>query len=330
MKILVTGSSGHLGEALMRSLQNGQHDAIGVDIISSPFTHKTGSIVDRRFVADCMRGVDAVIHTATLHKPHVATHTRQDFIDTNISGTLNLLEEAAQQGIRAFVFTSTTSVFGHALTPPPGFPAVWVTEDLKPVPKNIYGATKTAAENLCELIYRDHGLATIVLRTSRFFPEDDDEPAKRQAFDNDNMKINEYLYRRVDIEDAVSAHLQAVERAPEIGFGRYIITATTPFNAGDLVVVAGNTPRACSMFEVTGNTVADTVSIEHGTTAYTNFYSNTSVTPTLNSGVAGTAFPDGGAVGGECEAELQPAWMKTKTAAKTVLMRISVFFPSRP
>ena len=155
----------------MRTLQNGRHDAIGVDIMASPFTHKEGSIVDRRFVADCMRGVDAVIHTATLHKPHVVTHTRQDFIDTNIIGTLNLLEEAARQKIRAFVFTSTTSVFGHALTPPPDSPAVWVTEDLRPVPKNIYGATKTAAEDLCELFYREQGLATIVLRTSRFFRE---------------------------------------------------------------------------------------------------------------------------------------------------------------
>ena len=81
----------------MRTLQNGRHDAIGVDIMASPFTHKEGSIVNRRFVADCMRGVDAVIHTATLHKPHMVTHTRQDFIDTNITGTLNLLEEAARQ-----------------------------------------------------------------------------------------------------------------------------------------------------------------------------------------------------------------------------------------
>ncbi len=248
MKILVTGSCGHLGEGLMRTLQNSPHDAIGVDIVASPFTHKAGSIVDRRFVADCMRGVDAVIHTATLHKPHVATHTRQEFIDTNITGTLNLLEEAAQQGARAFIFTSTTSVFGYALTPPPGAPAVWVTEDLKPVPKNIYGATKTAAEDLCELFYRDHGLPTIVLRTSRFFPEDDDEPAKRQAFDNSNMKINEYLHRRVDIEDAANAHLRAMERASEIGFGRYIITATTPFTADDLVELRADAARVVTRY----------------------------------------------------------------------------------
>ncbi len=247
MKILITGSAGHLGEALVRTLQhsrqNSQHDVVGIDIIASPFTDRVGSIADRRFVADCMQGVDAVIHSATLHKPHIETHTRQDFIDTNITGTLNLLEESVLHGVKSFVFTSTTSVYGAALTPPADQPAVWVTEELKPKPKNIYGATKTAAEDLCELFHRDHKLPCIVLRISRFFPEDDDEPAKRQAFGNDNMKLNEYLHRRVDIEDAVSAHLLAMKKAPELGFGRYIITATTPFTAQDLIDLRVDAPQ---------------------------------------------------------------------------------------
>ena len=76
-----------------------------------------------------MKACDVVYHAATLHKPHVATHSRQDFVDTNITGTLNLLEEAVSAGVEAFVFTSTTSVFGDALTPPPGAPAAWVTEE---------------------------------------------------------------------------------------------------------------------------------------------------------------------------------------------------------
>jgi UDP-glucose 4-epimerase len=248
MKILVTGSAGHLGEALMRTLQSRFIDAIGADIKASPFTHEVGSIVDRHFVKACMQGVDTVIHTATLHKPHVATHLRQDFIDTNITGTLNLLEEAVAHGVKSFVFTSTTSVFGDAMAPPANQPAVWVTEDLKPVPKNIYGATKTAAEDLCELFHRDHGLACIVLRTSRFFPEDDDEPAKRQEFASDNMKLIEYLYRRVDIEDAVDAHLVAIQQAPVIGFGRYIITATTPFTPHDLPVLNVSAPNVVAKY----------------------------------------------------------------------------------
>ena len=168
------------------------------------------------------------------------THDRQDFVDTNVTGTLNLLEEAVTAGVQAFVFTSTTSVFGDALTPAPGEPATWVTEALTPVPKNIYGLTKVAAENLCALFHRNQRLSCIVLRTSRFFPEEDDDRVVRAGYSDDNVKANEYLYRRVDIEDVVSVHLLAVERAPEIGFGRYIVSATTPFQRDDLAELAGD------------------------------------------------------------------------------------------
>ena len=242
MRVLVTGSAGHLGEALVRTLQKANHEVVGLDIVASNFTSRVGSIADRSHVKRCMKGVDAVLHTATLHKPHVITHSRQNFVDTNITATLNLLEEAASAGVDSFVFTSTTSAFGGALTPPAGAPAVWVTEDVTSVPKNIYGVTKTTAEDLCELFHRDHGLACLVLRTSRFFPEEDDCEATRQSYEDDNVKANEYLYRRVDLEDVVSAHLLALERAPSFGFGRYIIAATTPFLPEDLLDLRVNAP----------------------------------------------------------------------------------------
>ena len=171
---------------------------------------------------------------STLHKPHVETHTRQDFIDTNISGTQTLLDAALLEDVKSFVFTSTTSTFGDALKPPPGEPAGWITEDTVPQVKNIYGATKLAAEDLCMLAHRKDGLPVLVLKTSRFFPEDQDDKATRDAFARDNAQANEFLNRRVDIEDVVSAHLLAAENAPEIGFSKYIITATTPFSRNDL------------------------------------------------------------------------------------------------
>jgi len=232
--ILVTGSAGHLGEALMRTLLASGRQAIGVDLKASPFTTMVGSIVDRMFVRQCVSGADAIIHAATLHKPHVATHSKQSFIDTNISGTVNLLEEAVAAGVRAFVFTSSTSVFGRALTPPLGAPAAWITEDVAPLPKNIYGITKLAAEQLCELCHRTRGLPAIVLRTSRFFPDPDDRKDTRDAYDDGNVKTNEFLYRRADIDDVVSAHLLALDKAASLGFGRYIVSATTPFTRDDL------------------------------------------------------------------------------------------------
>lgn len=243
MNVLVTGSSGHLGEALVRALRSASHQVVGLDTIDSPFTSHTGSIIDRDVVRSCVRGVDAVIHAATLHKPHVATHSRQSFVDTNVTGTLNLLEEAAAAGVGAFVLTSTTSAFGAALTPPPEAPAAWITEDVRPVPRNIYGVTKTAAEDLGELFHRRHGLPCLVLRTARFFPEADDDPAVRAAYDDGNVKANEYLYRRVDLQDVVDAHLLAIERAPRVGFGRYIISATTPFRPDDLAELRSRAPE---------------------------------------------------------------------------------------
>jgi len=242
MRILVTGSAGHLGEALMRTLPAAGHDPVGVDINPSPFTHHVGSIAEREMVKRCMRGVDAVVHTATLHKPHVATHSRQDFVDTNVTGTLNLLEEAALARVQAFVYTSTTSAFGRALVPPPGAPAAWITEDVTPVPKNIYGVTKVAAEDLCELFHQRFGLPCLVLRTSRFFPEEDDRRETREAYPDLNVKANEFLYRRVDIEDIVTAHLLALDRAPALGFVRYIISATTPFTHEDLAELRTDAP----------------------------------------------------------------------------------------
>ncbi len=243
MRILVTGSAGHLGEALLRTLRLTTHTAVGLDIVASPFTNIVGSIIDRALVGQAVSLVDAVVHTATLHKPHVATHPAQSFIDTNITGTLNLLEAAAAARLRAFVFTSTTSAFGDALSPSAEQPAAWITEDTAPIPKNIYGVTKTAAEDLCALVHRDRALACLILRTSRFFPEDDDNAETQQAYDAVNLKVNEYLYRRVDIEDAVTAHLLALEHAPTIGFGRYIISATTPFSEEDLTQLRVDAPR---------------------------------------------------------------------------------------
>ena len=235
--ILVTGSAGHLGEALMRQLRATGRPALGIDIKPSPFTDRVGSIADRVFVRAAMQGITAVLHAATLHKPHVATHAQQDFVDTNITGTLALLEAALVEQVGAFIFTSTTSTFGAALNPAPGEPAAWIDETVTPIPKNIYGVTKLAAEGMCELHWRRDGLPVIVLRTSRFFPEEDDDAAMRARYPVENAQANELLYRRVEIADVVDAHLVALDKAPVLGFGRYIISATTPFGPEDLAAL---------------------------------------------------------------------------------------------
>jgi UDP-glucose 4-epimerase len=241
-KFLVTGSAGHLGEALVRTLREQGRDVVGFDVLDSPFTTVTGSVDDRDALRYAMAGVSHVLHAATLHKPHVGSHSRQAFVDTNVTGTLSVLAEATAAHVRGVVFTSSTSAFGRALTPARGAPAAWITEAVQPRVRNIYGATKIAAEDLCELAHREDGLPVIVLRTSRFFPEGDDRDDVRAAYPDDNLKVNEFLYRRADIADVVDAHLLAAARAPEIGFGRYIISATTPFTEDDLAELTANAP----------------------------------------------------------------------------------------
>ena len=239
--VLVTGSAGHLGEALMRVLPGHGYTVRGMDVVPSAFTHIVGSIADRPAVRRALDGVTAIVHAATLHKPHVRTHSRQAFVDVNVTGTLNLLEEAVAAGVRAFVFTSTTSVYGRVYAETPGT-TTWVTEEVAPRPKNVYGLTKIAAEDFCELFHRKFALPCLVLRTSRFFLDPDDDASMRAAYADANTKVNEFLYRRVELEDVVSAHLLALEHAPRLGFGRYIVSATTPFAPGHLSDLARDAP----------------------------------------------------------------------------------------
>lgn len=232
-RVLVTGSSGHLGEALVRTLAGRGIAVTGFDVRPSRWTDAVASVTDRDAVRDAIRGSDTVLHTASLHKPQLSTVTRQAFVDVNVHGTLTLLEAAVDAGVDSFVMTSSTTVFGDALIPAAGQPAAWIDETVIPVPKNVYGVTKAAAEDVCQITHRNQGLPCIVLRTSRFFPEADDSPGSHGGRSDDNVKADEYAYRRVALDDAVQAHLAAAQRAPTIGFARYLISATTPFARAD-------------------------------------------------------------------------------------------------
>ncbi|KAI2955375.1 hypothetical protein CBS147323_9616 [Aspergillus niger] len=232
--VLVTGSAGHLGTALMLCLPSMGYNPFGIDILSSPTTTAVGSVCDRTFIASIFRNnpIKHVLHTATLHKPHICSHTKEEFISTNIAGTLILLEESSKfkDRIESFIFFSTTSAFGKALNPKPGFPAAWIDESVVPEPKNIYGVTKVAAEDMCALVQKESGMPVLVLRTSRFFPEEDDDEDRRTAMSDENLKVLELAYRRCDIEDIVSASVCSMRKAKDIRWGKYIISAPPPFS----------------------------------------------------------------------------------------------------
>jgi UDP-glucose 4-epimerase len=241
MRILVTGSSGWLGQTLVPRLKNAGNEVIGIDLLPAPTTQIVGSIADRELIRSTIRDfqVNAVIHSGALHKPNIETHETSAFLPANVQGTLNLLEESVSPGSKVdrFVFTSTTSLMIsreiRAARLRKATEALWIDEDMNPLlPRNIYGVTKYAAEHLCRLFHQLHELPVLILRTARFFPEEDDM-AHAISQSGPNTKANELLFRRLSVEDAAESHVVAIAKAPELGFDTFIISARTPFHRGD-------------------------------------------------------------------------------------------------
>ena len=271
MRILLTGSSGWLGQFLAPRLRELGHSVTGLDVAPGAETDFVGSVATREIVEQVFAdsAIDAVIHAGALHKPDIARYPKQAFIDVNITGTLNLLEAASASGCDRFVFTSTTSLMisdrvragksGGATR------SAWLDESFGPIePRNIYGVTKLAAEQLCKLHHREHGLPIVVLRTGRFFPEDDDTDRELAG---QNIKANEFLHRRLTVEDAAEAHVAALRKAPEVGFGLYIISAPPPFERGEVealirdapAVIGRHFPDAAELYGRMGWTMPQTI-----------------------------------------------------------------------
>ncbi|MFZ2508317.1 MAG: NAD(P)-dependent oxidoreductase [Steroidobacteraceae bacterium] len=217
MRVLVTGSSGQIGGAISARLAL-RHQVVGLDLRPGPLTSLVGDICDSSLLAASCRGVEAVIHTASLHAPDLGLRSVGDFRRTNVDGTKRLLAACGEAGISRFVYTSTTSLYGHALVPAGG-EAVWVTEELEPQPRDIYDETKLEAERACAEAARA-GMTCISLRMSRCFPE------------HPRLLAIYRLYRGVDAADVAQAHELAL--APRLdGFQVFNISARSPFVIGD-------------------------------------------------------------------------------------------------
>lgn len=252
MRLLLTGSSGWLGRFLAPRLRADGHAVVGLDVAPGADTDAIGSVADRALIDRIFvrHGIEAVIHAGALHKPDITRYPARAFVDTNVTGTLNLLEAAVAAGHDRFVFTSTTSLMisaavragkaGGART------AAWLTEDFGPLaPRNIYGVTKLAAEQLCRLFHEQHGIAAMVLRTGRFFPEEDDTDRGLHGL---NIKANEFLNRRLTVEDAAEAHVAALGRAPALGFGTFILSAPPPFSPGEAEALIEDAPALIARY----------------------------------------------------------------------------------
>jgi UDP-glucose 4-epimerase len=217
VRVLVTGSSGRIGGAISARLKL-RHQVRGLDLRPGPLTTELADIEDTARLATLLTGIDAVVHTASLHVPDLASRSRDAFRAVNVDATRRLLEAAGAAGVGRFVYTSTTSLYGDAMLPTNGA-AAWVDESLTPQPRDIYDETKLAAEEACREAARA-GLPCTSLRMSRCFPE---EPRLIAIY---------RLYRGVDAEDVAQAHELALT-AEGGGFEVYNVSAPTPFRRED-------------------------------------------------------------------------------------------------
>ncbi len=229
MRVLVTGSSGRLGKVIVELLREKGIECIGIDLLKSRTTDVLADIREKKDIAKIIHKVDYVIHTAAMHGRHMDINVpRIDFIETNILGTLNLLEASVKYGIKSFIYTSTTSIYGSSMENKNT--AVWVDEKLTASPRDIYDITKWTAENLCRDYFDKEHLNGCVLRVSRFMDE------------SKNAIANYRLYRGLDERDGAEAHWLALHKRFK-AFEIFNISNDTPFKKSDLKNLKTN-PKA--------------------------------------------------------------------------------------
>jgi UDP-glucose 4-epimerase len=214
MRILVTGASGLIGSAVAVRLAS-EHQVVGIDLLPGPQVAVVADCLDVGEWAAEVGAIDAVIHIAALHAPHVGQRSDTDFRRANVEATARLLDWALSAGGRQFVLTSTTSLYGHALEP--DGQAVWIDENVEPRPRDIYDETKLEAERL---VASAGGLMVCTsLRMSRCFPEAAELMAAYR------------LHRGIDRRDVAEAHALALQRDGQPA--TYVVSAPTPFRRED-------------------------------------------------------------------------------------------------
>lgn len=223
MRVLVTGSSGRVGRAVVARLLADGHAVTGFDRAPASTTDRVADLGDGAALRAALAGADAVVHAAALHAPHVGVLPDADFRRINVDGARALCDAAAAAGVRRIVLTSTTALYGAAADGADA--AAWVDEDTIPEPQTIYHRTKLAAEALLREAALRGGPTLRVLRMSRCFPE----PTPAMAVLR--------LHRGVDVRDVASAHALALQH-PGSAHDTFVVSGATPFRCEDAALLA--------------------------------------------------------------------------------------------
>ena len=173
MKVLITGSDGFIGSHLVEFLFSkgfkirafvfynsfnswGWLDSLD-PIIRDSIEIFPGDIRDPNGVKEAMKGMDAVYHLAALIGIPFSYHSPDSYIDTNIKGTLNILQAARELKTQRVIVTSTSEVYGTALETP-------IKETHPRQPQSPYSATKIGADAIAESFYLSFNLPVTIVR----------------------------------------------------------------------------------------------------------------------------------------------------------------------
>lgn len=160
-KVLITGASGFIGQHLAQALQQHGWLVNGLGRTAQPESLKSvvwyqGDISDRSLLEKAVTGCRHVIHLACLSLQACHHHVMEAQM-VNVTGTVNCLEVACQEGVKKFIFASSGQVYGGSTQLPN-------KEDDLPMPRSIYAASKSAAEAWCRAYNALHGMNVMALR----------------------------------------------------------------------------------------------------------------------------------------------------------------------
>ena len=191
MKIFISGGAGDLGVLLARDLESQNDLPVRLDVRSPRNPQRgevvKGSILDRVTLARVMQDCEMVIHIAAWHGIHLVTGRKNayDFWDLNVTGTFNVFEQAAQYGIKKFIYISSTSIQDHY---------------------GVYGHTKVLGEEITRTYQQRHGMDVIVLRPSAFIPY-----WNQEAYQSFDEWARWYWKGAVHINDVLQAVMLSVK-----------------------------------------------------------------------------------------------------------------------
>jgi UDP-glucose 4-epimerase len=223
MRVLMTGAGGTLGTLLAPMLVDAGHEPVLFDVraLPTPYEFIQGDVRKVEDVRMATRGAEYVIHLAAILG--IQTVTARDFYEINLTGTFNVWEAAAEAGVRGLVFSSTMSVYKPHDQPLRADAVTVMGEDMPARPRDIYGYTKAAGEELCRLYGHSHGIPSIALRYGMFSPE---------PFFPYGIRL---LYGGVDASDvarAVMASLDALSSG-KVQWDVFNVESLVPFSEED-------------------------------------------------------------------------------------------------